>query len=143
MRSRRRRSPTITIEISSVHPSSVSVQVQVRIRRGRGRIKTTSHLRPVDIPNQVRARNERLISHLRLLIATFCRRHRLGSTRHRYRLQSRYDRLDKVRPEPVLIQRGRDEVGECHRRDLAFFFDGVHVHSEAELIVAVAYVSII
>jgi AraC-like DNA-binding protein len=92
MRCRRRQSPT-----SSTVSSVRSTQVEMR----RGKVKTTSYLRPVDTPNQIRARDERLIPPLRLLstcrtlsFTSFrrrCRRH-LSSTRHRYRLQSRHDR---------------------------------------------------
>jgi hypothetical protein len=32
-------------------------------------------------------------------------------------------------------------VGERDGRDLTFFFDGVHVHAEAELVVATGYIS--
>jgi hypothetical protein len=56
-------------------------------------------------------------------------------------LQPCHDRLDEVRSEPMFVQRGREEVGERDGRDLAFFFNGVHVHAEAELVVATGYIS--
>jgi hypothetical protein len=58
MRCRRRQSPT---------SSTISSVRSIQVRMGRGKVKTTSHLRPVDTPNQIRARNERLIPPLRLL----------------------------------------------------------------------------
>jgi hypothetical protein len=92
MRCRRRQSPTSST-ISSVN--------SIQVRMGRGKVKTTSYLRPVDTPNQIRARKERLIPPLRplstcrtLSFTSFrrqCCRH-LSSTRHRYRLQTRHDR---------------------------------------------------
>jgi hypothetical protein len=42
----------------------------------------------------------------------------------------------------MLVQGARDVVGKDHRRDLVFFFDGVHVHAEAELVVAVGCVGV-
>jgi hypothetical protein len=58
MRCRRRQSPT---------SSTISSVRSIQVRMGRGKVKTTSHLRPVDPPNQIRARNERLIHPLRLV----------------------------------------------------------------------------
>jgi hypothetical protein len=141
MRCRRRQSPTSST-ISSVH--------SMHVRIGRGKVKTRSYLRPVDTPNLIRAHNERLIPPLRLLptcrtlsFTSFrCRcRPLLSSTRHRYRLQPRYDGLDKVRPKLTLMQRRRDEVGKGHRRALTFFLEGVRVHAKVELVVAVGRLS--
>jgi hypothetical protein len=143
MQSRSRQSPTSSTT-SSVDP--------VQVRMGSAAIKIRSYLRPVDTPDQIRARNERLIPPLcffptcsTLSFASFRtlhrRRRRLSSTRHRYRLQSRHDGLDKVGSEPTLIQSGGDEVCERDGRDLAFFFNRVHIHAEAELVVATGYIS--
>jgi hypothetical protein len=41
-------------------------------------------------------------------------------------------RADKVRAEPLLVQRRRDEVGHGLRRDVALFAQPVHVDFEAE-----------
>lgn len=53
-----------------------------------------------------------------------------------YRLEASNDRFEEVRSESPFVKRGGDEVGEGPRCDLAFFFDGVHVHAKAELIVS-------
>jgi hypothetical protein len=50
-------------------------------------------------------------------------RSHLSSIRHQHRLQPHHDRLDKVRPEPILVQRGGDDVDKGDGRDLALFFD--------------------